>query len=63
MPKRLYDLVIFGASGFTGEFIEKEWARIEKKGLKWAIAGRSASKLECNCQLIMCQLLVIHVNR
>jgi short subunit dehydrogenase-like uncharacterized protein len=46
------DLVIFGATGFTGEFVAKEvWhtkAQIEKllkRQLRWAIAGRSEEKL------------------
>lgn len=42
-----YDLVIFGASGFTGQYVVEEVARTvdEEKGLKWAVAGRSMAKL------------------
>ncbi|KAG2468492.1 SCPDL oxidoreductase, partial [Polypterus senegalus] len=47
---RTYDLVIFGASGFTGQFVVEEVARSTAEGpkgnLKWAIAGRSREKLE-----------------
>ncbi|OQR81423.1 saccharopine dehydrogenase-like oxidoreductase-like isoform X2 [Thraustotheca clavata] len=43
---RKYDAVIFGATGFTGQYIATEWARTAKKDLRWAIAGRSLSKLE-----------------
>ncbi|KPJ14244.1 putative saccharopine dehydrogenase [Papilio machaon] len=41
------DLVIFGATGFTGKYAVMECARIAKKepGLTWGIAGRSQSKL------------------
>ncbi|XP_013164054.1 PREDICTED: saccharopine dehydrogenase-like oxidoreductase isoform X2 [Papilio xuthus] len=41
------DLVIFGATGFTGKHAVMECARIAKKktGLTWGIAGRSQSKL------------------
>lgn len=43
-----YDIVIFGASGFTGKFVVEEVARIsdEEGGLTWAIAGRSMEKLQ-----------------
>lgn len=45
-----YDLVVFGASGFTGQFVVEEVARAEaggelRGGLRWAVAGRSREKL------------------
>ncbi|XP_054626111.1 saccharopine dehydrogenase-like oxidoreductase [Dunckerocampus dactyliophorus] len=47
---RPYHLVIFGASGFTGQFVVEEVARTVSEGpqgnLKWAVAGRSKKKLE-----------------
>lgn len=47
---RPYHLVIFGASGFTGQFVVEEVARTVSEGpqgtLKWAVAGRSKHKLE-----------------
>lgn len=47
---RPYHLVIFGASGFTGQFVAEEVARTASEGpngsLKWAVAGRSRQKLE-----------------
>lgn len=47
---RPYHLVIFGASGFTGQFVVEEVARTASEGpkgnLKWAVAGRSQQKLE-----------------
>ncbi|XP_022596814.1 saccharopine dehydrogenase-like oxidoreductase [Seriola dumerili] len=47
---RPYHLVIFGASGFTGQFVVEEVARTVSEGpkgnLKWAVAGRSKQKLE-----------------
>ncbi|KAI8053294.1 hypothetical protein BDF22DRAFT_743216 [Syncephalis plumigaleata] len=56
--KKDLDLVIFGATGFTGEFVAKEvWrtrAQIEKtlkRPLRWAIAGRSEEKLR---QVLTC---------
>ncbi|KAM3625401.1 uncharacterized protein V6R79_011470 [Siganus canaliculatus] len=47
---RPYHLVIFGASGFTGQYVVEEVARTVSEGpngtLKWAVAGRSKQKLE-----------------
>lgn len=41
------DIVIFGASGYTGKFVVRELARISnKEKLTWAIAGRSKQKLD-----------------
>lgn len=47
---RPYDLVVFGASGFTGQFVVEEVARAAAGGelrsaLRWAVAGRSKEKL------------------
>lgn len=48
-----YDLVVFGATGYTGQFVVEEVARAAQqeisKGkvpLSWAIAGRSKNKLQ-----------------
>ncbi|XP_021440191.2 saccharopine dehydrogenase-like oxidoreductase [Oncorhynchus mykiss] len=47
---RPYHIVIFGASGFTGQFVVEEVARTVSEGpngtLKWAVAGRSRQKLD-----------------
>ena len=46
--ERKYDIVVFGASGFTGQYVVEEIARTiaEEKGLSWAIAGRNMAKLQ-----------------
>lgn len=45
--KRAYDLVVFGASGFTGRYVMEEVARtVKKENLKWAVAGRTMKKLQ-----------------
>ena len=43
-----YDIVVFGASGFTGQYVVEEIAKTidEESGLTWAIAGRSMKKLQ-----------------
>lgn len=53
MAGQRYDLVVFGATGYTGQFVVEEVARVAqqeksqgKVPLSWAIAGRSKSKLQ-----------------
>ncbi|MFG2791666.1 saccharopine dehydrogenase family protein [Streptomyces sp. NPDC048419] len=43
---RPYDIVLFGATGFVGELTAEYLAAHAPDGLRWAIAGRSESKLE-----------------
>ena len=48
--ERDYEVVVFGATGFTGrlvaEYLLAEYGRGEEGELRWAMAGRSQSKLE-----------------
>ena len=44
-PREL-DLVLFGATGFTGGLTADYLARHAPDGLRWALAGRNQSKLE-----------------
>ncbi|XP_028166456.1 lipid droplet localized protein-like [Ostrinia furnacalis] len=43
-----FDIVIFGASGFTGKKVVEEISRGRAKyaGVTWAVAGRSEAKLQ-----------------
>ena len=46
---REYDIVVFGSTGYTGQFVNEELYRLQTDGgraLRWAAAGRSQSKLE-----------------
>ncbi|XP_030627526.1 saccharopine dehydrogenase b isoform X2 [Chanos chanos] len=47
---RPYHIIVFGATGFTGQFVVEEVARTCCEGpggtLKWAVAGRSRQRLE-----------------
>ncbi len=43
---RAYDLVVFGATGFTGGLTAEYLALQAPKKMRWALAGRSRSKLE-----------------
>eukprot|EP00607_Mallomonas_marina_P007740 CAMPEP_0182416502 /NCGR_PEP_ID=MMETSP1167-20130531/809_1 /TAXON_ID=2988 /ORGANISM="Mallomonas Sp, Strain CCMP3275" /LENGTH=458 /DNA_ID=CAMNT_0024589319 /DNA_START=53 /DNA_END=1426 /DNA_ORIENTATION=- len=45
MSGRLIDIIIYGASGFTGKRVAKA-LYANPKGIRWAIAGRSQAKLD-----------------
>ncbi|MBL8020701.1 MAG: saccharopine dehydrogenase NADP-binding domain-containing protein [Leptospirales bacterium] len=50
MGKKEFDIVVYGASGFTGRLVVEY---LVQRGIKgWAMAGRSASKLEEVGQLV-----------
>ncbi len=42
---REFDLVLFGATGFTGQLTAEYLARHAPAGMRWALAGRSPEKL------------------
>jgi short subunit dehydrogenase-like uncharacterized protein len=46
MMKRPYDIVLFGATGFTGGLAAEYLARTVPPQTSWALAGRNAAKLE-----------------
>src|SRR5438105_1725750 len=46
MPEREYDIVVFGATGFTGALTAEYLARNAPPETKWALAGRNQRKLE-----------------
>lgn len=46
MSAREFDLVLFGATGFTGKLVAGYLQRSAPKTLKWALAGRNAAKLD-----------------
>ncbi len=43
---RQYDVVLFGATGFTGGLTAEYLAEHAPEGLRWALAGRNKAKLE-----------------
>ena len=45
MSDRQYEIILYGASGFTGELVA-EYLGAEHPDLRWAIAGRNQQKLE-----------------
>ena len=60
-----YDIIVFGATGFTGKLICEYLLKHEEvKNIKWAIAGRNKYKLEqvveeFNLENIEVQFLVL----
>lgn len=51
IPERIYDVLLFGATGFTGRLVaeylaDKTRQGGDNEGLRWAIAGRNKDKLE-----------------
>ncbi len=46
MADRDFDIVLFGATGFTGQLTADYLARNAPPGLRWALAGRNQTKLE-----------------
>lgn len=46
-PDRRFDVILFGATGFTGKLVAEYLAEHARRNdLRWAIAGRSKDKLE-----------------
>ena len=43
---RTHDIVIYGATGYTGQLVAEYLAQKNGQGLRWAMAGRSGDKLE-----------------
>lgn len=61
MPQeaRQYELVLLGATGYTGK-LTAEWISTNlPEDLKWAIAGRNAKKL----QVVIDELTKLNPNR
>jgi short subunit dehydrogenase-like uncharacterized protein len=46
MQSRAFDIVLFGATGYTGRLVAEYLGKHAPAGLKWALAGRNAVKLE-----------------
>lgn len=44
--ERIYDIVVFGATGYTGKLTAQAIARSLPTDIKWAVAGRRYEKLE-----------------
>lgn len=59
MSERQYDLVLYGATGYTGKYTAEYLQENAPTSLKWAIAGRNAQKLDAVLQ----ELKKLHPDR
>lgn len=50
--KKIYDLILYGATGFVGQQAIAYLAKHSASGTRWAIAGRSLAKLEAARQAV-----------
>ncbi len=46
MSRRQFQVVLFGATGFTGKLVAEYLVGAAPEGLRWALAGRNLAKLE-----------------
>lgn len=46
MSSERYDLVIYGASGFTGVYVLEAFLNSEQSKLSFAVAGRNRKRLQ-----------------
>ncbi|WP_019517318.1 saccharopine dehydrogenase family protein [Sphingomonas sp. Mn802worker] len=44
--QREFDVIVYGASGYTGRLVAEYLAQTYPTGVRWAMAGRSVAKLE-----------------
>jgi len=44
--KRQYDIILLGATGYTGKLVSEYISKALPTNLAWAIAGRSQQKLQ-----------------
>ena len=62
MSERLFEIVLYGASGFTGKLVA-EYLATEHAQLNWAIAGRDEQKLDqVRCELGIPDLPIVVAN-
>ena len=45
LQPKVYDIVVFGATGYTGKLCAEHISTSLPTNLKWAVAGRSEKKL------------------
>lgn len=59
---RQYDVVIFGATGFTGALTAEYFAKHAPAELRWALAGRNKAKLEAVQKKIGADVDLLHAD-
>jgi short subunit dehydrogenase-like uncharacterized protein len=59
---RRYDVVIFGATGFTGALTAEYFAKNAPAELRWALAGRNKAKLEAVQEKVGAEVDLLHAD-
>jgi short subunit dehydrogenase-like uncharacterized protein len=62
MAERDNDIVLFGATGFTGALTAEYLVRHAPAGLRWALAGRNRAKLEALAQRLGVDVALLHAD-
>src|SRR5437762_8724562 len=62
MPERDHDIVLFGATGFTGALTAEYLAQHAPEGLRWALAGRNRAKLEALAERLGVDVPLLHAD-
>src|SRR5690349_24873976 len=61
MAEREHDIVLFGATGFTGA-LTAEYLAGHADGLRWALAGRNRAKLEALSERLGIDVPLLHAD-
>ena len=62
MAEREHDIVLFGATGFTGALTAEYLAAHAGDGLRWALAGRNRAKLEALAERLGVDVPLLHAD-
>ena len=62
MAEREHDIVLFGATGFTGALTAEYLAGHAGDGLRWALAGRNRAKLEALAERLGVEVPLLHAD-
>ncbi len=62
VDERAYDVVLFGASGFTGSLTAEYLAKHAHSSTRWALAGRDRRKLEALCERLGIDVPLLHAD-
>jgi short subunit dehydrogenase-like uncharacterized protein len=62
MAERDHDIVLFGATGFTGALTAQYLAEHAGDGLRWALAGRNKAKLEALSERLGVDVPLLHAD-
>jgi short subunit dehydrogenase-like uncharacterized protein len=62
MAEREHDIVLFGATGFTGALTAQYLAEHGGDGVRWALAGRNRAKLEALSERLGIEVPLLHAD-